>query len=575
MKNFLRILTLLLIATIACSLFACNKGGDEEPTDEVVTDGFFEENRSYIALDADVKIFCTRDWSKEIVAYCEKIVSAVKEKTGLELEIVYKSEDAGKEIVVGYADNHKSSVEAYNSIAIDQYTVYVNDRSAVVAAFEYEKLEEAANEFVAHSIVKDGGEWKIASISPKGDGKNPSKALTAYRIVYAADADEHITGFIVPYVQRVIRERFKVTLEAVSDAEPASEHEIVIGNTNRSTAVVKNYYSADGEFEDYRYAIVPDGNKIFLVGKEAASMNIAVAKLMDRVIYSDYGPKLINLKERRNASASMSTEAPRELAEGADLRIMSYNVLNPVWGKTENANLNDVDSRIDKVIDLLLYYHPDVVGLQEASSPWHKALNRYFAELDSYEFLCNASNGSADNMTGFIYNSATVKVIDSYVIDLVEKSDHRVISVGVFETLKDGKQFVVMNTHPVPSSYENYSEQMAQIAELEAQEMEKYSDLPIFFTGDFNTTTLKPEYAAYVETLNVTNARESADVIFNHNASYAGFKKPGSCDGTKCIDHIFHNANADVKFFNTVVDDSMHLGSDHLPIYADVELIQS
>ena len=50
MKNFLRILTLLLILTLVCSLFACNKGGDEKPTDEVVTDGFFEENRSYMTL---------------------------------------------------------------------------------------------------------------------------------------------------------------------------------------------------------------------------------------------------------------------------------------------------------------------------------------------------------------------------------------------------------------------------------------------------------------------------------------------------------------------------------------------
>ena len=38
------------------------------------------------------------------------------------------------------------------------------------------------------------------------------------------------------------------------------------------------------------------------------------------------------------------------------------------------------------------------------------------------------------------------------------------------------------------------------------------------------------------------------------------------------IDHIFHNDKATIKLFNTVVDDDMQLGSDHMPIYADVTL---
>jgi endonuclease/exonuclease/phosphatase family metal-dependent hydrolase len=80
------------------------------------------------------------------------------------------------------------------------------------------------------------------------------------------------------------------------------------------------------------------------------------------------------------------------------------------------------------------------------------------------------------------------------------------------------------------------------------------------------------EYTAFVETLGVTNARDSAETVLNHKASYAGFKKPGSCDGGRCIDHIFHNDKASVKLFNTIIEDNMHLGSDHLPIYADVAL---
>ena len=112
MKNFLRILTLLLIAAIACSLFACNKGGDEEPTDEVATDGFFEENRSYMTLDASVRIYNPKKWDKVIDSYAYRIADAIKQKSGLELEVVYESDGTAAEICVGYAIGHKASEAA-------------------------------------------------------------------------------------------------------------------------------------------------------------------------------------------------------------------------------------------------------------------------------------------------------------------------------------------------------------------------------------------------------------------------------------------------------------------------------
>lgn len=268
----------------------------------------------------------------------------------------------------------------------------------------------------------------------------------------------------------------------------------------------------------------------------------------------------------------MTTTAPRELAEGADVRIMSYNVLNPAWGKAEQGELNKVENRIGKFVEMALYYRPAVIGLQEAAYDWHKYLDKQLVSTGIYSFCCNKTSSGKTNMTGFLYDPSAVKVVDSYVIDLVENSDLRVISVGVFETLADGKQFVVMNTHPAPSGFEEYPAQMVQIAELEKAEMEKYPDLPVFLTGDFNTNCTMKEYTEFVEALGVANSRDSAETVLNHRATYAGFHMPAECNGGKCIDHIFHNDKATIKLFNTVVDDDMQLGSDHMPIYADVTL---
>lgn len=572
MKNFLRILTLLLIAMIACSLFACNKGGDEEPTDEVATDGFFEENRSYMTLDASVRIYNPKKWDKVIDSYAHRIADAIKQKSGLELEVVYESDGTATEICVGYAIGHKASEAAYASITRDQYAVCVEERSAVIAAYTNDNLDAAVGAFLDHCIVKDGESTKIASISPKGDDKDRSTSISAYRIVYAADAEDYIVNGVVPAIQALIKDRTKVEVLAVRDSEPATEREIVVGNTNRSTDTIKRCYEGDTAYEDYRYALIPEGLKLFVVGSGEDALMVCAAKIDEYITHDAQGPKLIDLSAKRYASQKMTATAPCELADGADVRIMSYNVLNPVWGTDANKSLNPVESRIDKFIEMALYYRPAVIGLQEAAYDWHKNLDKTLVSAGVYSFCCNSTSSGATNMTGFLYDPSAVKVVDSYVIDLVENSDHRVISVGVFETLRDGKQFVVMNTHPVPNSYENYPEQMAQIMELEAQEMEKYADLPIFFTGDFNTNSTMKEYAAFVETLGVTNARDSAETVLNHKASYAGFKKPGSCDGGRCIDHIFHNDKASVKLFNTIIEDNMHLGSDHLPIYADVAL---
>ena len=47
-----------------------------------------------------------------------------------------------------------------------------------------------------------------------------------------------------------------------------------------------------------------------------------------------------------------------ELAQGASLRIMSYNILHPDWSRIP------VTGRVDTVAGILLYYMPDVAAIQ-------------------------------------------------------------------------------------------------------------------------------------------------------------------------------------------------------------------
>ena len=265
---------------------------------------------------------------------------------------------------------------------------------------------------------------------------------------------------------------------------------------------------------------------------------------------------------------AQTTDDPA-LAEGADVRIMSFNLMNPDWSKVP------VTDRTQKVVDTLLYYQPDVVGIQEANAKWQKALKPVLTETGLYNPACRQSNaaGFKYNMSAFMYNVATVQLVEEAVLDLDPGSDIRVLAVAVFEKLSDGTRFVVANTHPASSTEtENYNRNCEDIMTLGKEQMEKYAGLPFIFTGDYNTNETSEMYTTLMENLGVKDAKYEADVLVRDHVTYIAWGEEFDAANPYYIDHIFVNANTDVKLFNVVVDFDMRSVTDHFPIYADIDL---
>lgn len=260
-----------------------------------------------------------------------------------------------------------------------------------------------------------------------------------------------------------------------------------------------------------------------------------------------------------------------ELAEGADVRIMSYNILHPEW--------NDwipIKGRDQRFLDILQYYMPDVVGIQEAGAQWHRFWIPKLIDTGIYSFACRKSNaeGFTFSTTTFLYNPKTVKLVDEYVLDLVPNHATRVLAVAVFEKLSDGTRFVVTNTH-TSASYEKelYAQNFADLMVLAADEMKKYEGLPFFMTGDYNTDEAFEMYQTFMDTLGVKNTKYEADVMVRDHATYIGWQDEElEPNRDYCVDYIFFKGPADVKLYNVVVDHEAKNASDHLPIYADIDL---
>ena len=254
-------------------------------------------------------------------------------------------------------------------------------------------------------------------------------------------------------------------------------------------------------------------------------------------------------------------------AKGSDLRIMSYNIYAQEYSGITTS------SRVGHLKDILYNYMPDVIGIQEVDTPWHTSIVSNITAAGLYDFACKTTSSGLDNMTTMLYNKNTVKLVEEYVVDLDAGSDIRVFSVAVFQRLSDGKQFVAINTHPAPSSrQEEYPRHMNRIAELVNETQDKYKNLPIIMTCDFNTKEQSSYYADFIINTGIKDAKYEADTLLNDYCTYSGINvkpKPGSAN---CIDHIFVNKRVGVKTFATVVDASIETLSDHIPICADIVL---
>ena len=521
-----------------------------------------------IELTSDFVLVCADNQNDAVLMLANTLKTKIKVKTGILLSMGYANSPKEKEIVLGHSGGREGCDSAYAAIGGSDYIVHVEGSKVVLGAWTKENLTAAADMLLENALVQDGDRWLIYPYAVKTSASvSVGTDLSAYRIVYSEDAGSYLKNTVVPHLQKQLKDGFGVDVPAVSDKETPVEYEIVLGNTNRNTATIQGYFDDGQKLTAYGHAIVPDGSRIYLLSKSEFALYGAATTLCKQAT-PEIGPDVFCLRAEPWFSPAPDTEDKIELAEGADIRIMSYNILNPNWGGSPLSSGRDVN-----VANILMYYMPDVVGLQETYSGWHASLKKLLVDTGMYAFACQKNNAMSYNMTTFMYNTQTVKLVEEYVLDLDKNSDIRVFSVAIFEKLSDGKRFIVTNTHPAPTSQaENYQRNFSSLLELVDDVMTKYEGVPLIMTGDFNTKEQSSMYTTFMNTAGVKDAKYEADVLVREYCTYSGWQKAPIKGNASCIDHIFVNANADVKLFNVVIDHDVQNTSDHIPIYADIAL---
>jgi len=568
----------LLVLTVALCFVGCDGREGKLPsdgTDGEVTDGgnaVVEENPMVISENGAYKyaIIYSSKAPDSIKELCKGMITAVSALGGTvkmggdwAKEKLDTSEET--EILIGNT-SRPESIEVMNSIGGDDYAIRYIRNKIVIAAHTEERLVEAVEYFkteLLKSKEEDGKKIVYCAGEASFSGGrellfNAENPLEGYKIIYSRAAGLALAN--ARLLANAIEETYGVKLEVLSDRTEVTEREILVGMTSREAS--KKYLTPENSGS---YHIRVEGKTLIIGGYEHLVTHVAVDDIIAKDIRG-YGDRLPYTTDYERSVPMFSDKA--ELAEGADIRVFSFNVLF----NTTVKNPTPLE-RSACLVNIMKYFEPDVIGLQEMNIHWHNA----YADVapDNYKLVNENTETGVLNYSTIAYNVNKVKVIENGV-KTYSKGNHsglRVASWALFETLDGGERFILINTHwDIEDNFK--MPQAIEMGELAVELKAKYG-CPIVTTGDYNRRPSTLEYKKFVEITGFVNAQDVAKASGNLGGSTHGsdpFGMPPSSNNTEAIDHIFSSTDAEFMYFTILHDKFALEASDHCPIYADIKL---
>lgn len=286
---------------------------------------------------------------------------------------------------------------------------------------------------------------------------------------------------------------------------------------------------------------------------------------------------VLNVNIRGNYDDYILPKGFEESISNADLsrnsesyaRIMSSNLL----ANYESWGGSDARRRAKMFSTILEAYKPDVVAIQEMSDQWYCCLTK---NSGGYKLVYPLSSGMLVHMTGLMYNSDTVTLLDYGRMEYSQGDNPRLRRIvwGLFEDNATKKQYAVTSTHLDLIRKGREKEELG-IMKLQAQEqlnfaeeLKKRFDCPVFSCGDFNAMDnggYNNEY--FAPSVYNTIANTMTDTKYTALKKTYGDERDADAP---TFDHIFLIGNAKVTRYSILSDTVMQQMSDHYPIFADI-----
>ena len=508
MKRMVRPLGFLLSAILLLSVFTCfgcqkSGGGEEEDTTTV------EEGTPVTIVSegaSDYVILYPKNAGTTVVRVAEQLRDAIKDKTGATLQVLSaeKRTESEKEILVGEMDERQVTLDVGKTVRVDDYVIQVIGSRVVVVGGNDARTVSGVRKFITEAVDTVTGNTLtvLTGELSRKDGtysvtelKLGGADISQYQIVYPAFRESFYSS-AVQEIQSRVKMISGIRIKAVSSSAPATEHELLLGDCGRG---VSKGLTATGT----QHAVVCDGKSVALAAGSSLTAKWGVRNLLDQYLPVELSGMVEIALPTKNEIRE--TEIGKKLFDGADLRVMSSNMLF--------LKESDGASRAELLKEIYMEYYPDIIGLQECDPDGHtKVVN----QLSSYySVACRIADGttSTTSYTPILYRKDHCELLasGSYLFDSRSMGTKTYyLSWAVFKHLPTDKTFAVMSVHcaiVTTSHQENYEAQGlpvptdsvdgAQMREDNSRQILERLDqlkstygatLPVFIMGDMNAT---------------------------------------------------------------------------------------
>ena len=473
------------------------------------------------------------------------------------------------EIIIGLTCREETSrvIDEHN-LAYGDYAVNVcENNKIVIVAPNFKDLVNCFEYFFSNlslnnnELVYSGGNfiYKADDVNIFEDGFDPEKI----QIVY--DADGKYKKY-AENISKLFKKHYDVIIDVVPETASKADHEIIVGILNDKNRFKYSYSSLSGMDS----IIASSEDSILICGSSDAGLSRAVESFTNLFIRSGHISSLnLPVQTVMTFNAFTGGEDPA-LAEDADTRIMSFNILSEEWDSRAVMEGRDI-----RVSAILLNYLPDVAALQEVSNKWYPILESNIGGI--YKFTRTKNLHREGTYTTLIYNTQTTKLIEEGLEYYSVGNSKRLRSIvwGVFESIKTGERYIVFSTHWDVNAERQWMRM------IEAQEMadfckkmyDKYG-VDIFACGDYNSSESTEEYQLFLKESGFVDAKKNAKVINRACKTYHTLFESVSTGTYESIDHItfMEQTKSKVLYYNTLIAEYVIDASDHTPIYIDVKL---
>ena len=450
MKNIAK--TLLVCLLSALMLMGCTPDNSDLPDGTVDTTPadteaaplltLFDANTSYTVIRAEE---CGDQVKKMAASFRSALADMTSYKVSIKTDWIRPEQTPDPETleILIANTNHPESKQVLESLGARDYAIKVVGKKLVIAAHSADTLQ-AALDYTLENLIKVADDGTVSLMSEYtyqsgvDDLIKTYEELGEYRLVISPD--DSASAELSKELQQLIKKMCGVELSIVDDTTPATDKEILLGNTSRPESDALNKVSG------LEYTIAVNGSKIVIGANTKIAYSIAINAFAETFMTKDFSDTCkipSDYNEVRVATMTIENGEDPALAEGADLRVMSFNILAELWDDKAAATM---PGREEHVAKILFSYQPDVVGLQETTDLWYSLLE---TELEGvYQFASYQIPSGYTNYSTLMYNTRTTELIECKTVEFPEGNILlRNLTWGRFRRISDGAEYIVTCTH--------------------------------------------------------------------------------------------------------------------------------